>query len=1021
MVMNDDLIKDVTLQEVEAAVFGLGATKAPGPDGLNVIPKEVNATYITLIPKIPDPESIAQFRPISCCNFIYKIIAKILTNRLKPIMNCLHFTSSRLAGIKKKAMILKIDMNKAYDRLEWDFVMAILKAFGFHERWVRLVMGCITSVSYKVKLNGLLSRDITPTRGVRQDDTMIMSKAEVEEAFVIQQILNQFTEASGQMINTSKSGIVFSKGTDVRNQNRIANILRMTIWNSPGKYLGLPSEWGRSKTHALSWIKEKVWQKLQGWKEKLLSDAGKETLIKAVIQAIPSYVMSVIRIPKSFCDSISAMIARFWWSKGNKQRGMHWIKWREIAKRKSAGGLGFRDFNCFKTAMLAKQAWRAQTNPEALWVQTLKSIYFPDSDFWEAKLKRGSSWMWRSLLEGRDFIKKHVAWLVGSGENINMWFDRWICSNENIWPVGNAQLDLKVKDLIIEGERRWDETKVMQLVNSNVARLIFATPIKEAGPDKMVWPFTVDGSYSVKTGYHCAIKDVTSLEEGSSSSGSEDAKIWNVIWKAKVQPKIKNFIWRLVKNAIPVKDNLARRKMKVDNRCPLCLKDSETIEHCFIYCDRARAIWFGSIFQWSNPNENNLPMLKWVENKITSFTENSGDADRYCSYFFNLLLAMWKTRNEFCFEGVSVDPVNILTSAEIRTNEFLAAQNRTLSRESLSNGSSGNSDCWSPPSPGIVKFNVDATLDLRRTRGALSTIARDHTGEVLTGYVKRFPCVSATQAEARAVREIVQICSSLDIKEAIIESDCKAVVDFCNNNSNQWQLEAILDNTKDFLKSNLGVKVKWIPRKKNMVADFLAKEALKNSLSATWVWSHPVKLRALLLKDNIQDLIDSLQSVLLCCFVCSPGSAGLLFLLIYCLVQLPALFSKAFMPSCEMQIIFDQKKNGYDMISIKTWLAKRGEGEMQIAKDSGEEELSWNRIGHSFRDGRLGFRRKHPLYHILYKIKSLIANDWDVKVVHIGRDSNKVADSLTLRVHVLDFGMYLDDSRMVPFPAVSGC
>ncbi|KAF7819094.1 reverse transcriptase [Senna tora] len=284
-----------------------------------------------------------------------------------------------------------------------------------------------------------------------------------------------------------------------------------------------------------------------------------------------------------------------------------------------------------------------------------------------------------------------------------------------------------------------------------------------------------------------------------------------MIWKAKVQPKIRSFIWRLCKNAIPLKENLARRKLKVDNQCPMCLKDSETSEHCFIYCDRVRVIWFGSRFQWSNPNEANLPMLEWIENRISCLLENPDDAEKNCAYFFNLLWAMWKARNVFCFEGVLTDPISIIKSADIHTNEYLATHTSPLNSDCRDGGSNGNNERWEPPRPGIVKFNVDAALDSVKLRGALSTIARDHAGEVLTGYVKRFPCDSAMIAEARAVREAVQMrCVQ------------------------PWRLMKQLLNQIARL---------W---KKNLVADFLAKEALKDSLCATWVWNHPVKL----LKDK---------------------------------------------------------------------------------------------------------------------------------------------------------------------------
>lgn len=104
----------------------------------------------------------------------------------------------------------------------------------------------------------------------------------------------------------------------------------MQIWANSRKYLGLPAEWGRSRTDALAWIKERILSKVEGWKENLFNQAGKEVLIKVVLQAIPSYAMSVVRFPKGFCKNICATIARFWWTSHRKHRGIHWKQWKAL-------------------------------------------------------------------------------------------------------------------------------------------------------------------------------------------------------------------------------------------------------------------------------------------------------------------------------------------------------------------------------------------------------------------------------------------------------------------------------------------------------------------------------------------------------------------------------------------------------------------------------------------------------------------------------------------------------------------
>ena len=201
--MNEILSSDFHAWEVELALKQMVLLKAPGPDGMpplfyqnfwelvsgdvihdilcflnsGSLPKSLNHTFITLIPKTKNPESVTENRPISLCNVLYKIFSKVLANRLKRVLpkiilehqsaflkgrlitdnilvafETLHYMKNHNSG-NTGFMALKLDMSKAYDRVEWSFLKAVMIQMGFNDRWVALIMECISSVTYSLLIN----------------------------------------------------------------------------------------------------------------------------------------------------------------------------------------------------------------------------------------------------------------------------------------------------------------------------------------------------------------------------------------------------------------------------------------------------------------------------------------------------------------------------------------------------------------------------------------------------------------------------------------------------------------------------------------------------------------------------------------------------------------------------------------------------------------------------------------------------------------------------------------------------
>ena len=144
------------------------------------------------------------------------------------------------------------------------------------------------------------------------DDTLLFCKAELKELQIIQNLLKKYVLTSGYKINNGKTTLLFGKSVSLLSKNAIKNLLGVLEIKEYERYLGLPAVVGKNRRASLNYIQERVWGKFQGWKEKLFSQAGREVLLKAVMQAIPTFSMSCFKLSVGLCNDIESMIRKFW-------------------------------------------------------------------------------------------------------------------------------------------------------------------------------------------------------------------------------------------------------------------------------------------------------------------------------------------------------------------------------------------------------------------------------------------------------------------------------------------------------------------------------------------------------------------------------------------------------------------------------------------------------------------------------------------------------------------------------------
>lgn len=637
--------------------------------------------------------------------------------------------------------ILKLDMEKAFDRLSRRFILQALHYLGFPPTWVDWISGAISNPSFAVLINNARSPWFEGISGIRQgcplspflfvlsaeilsrlfhhemhfgsirgvrlapslpeishlffaDDVVIFGEASIGNCQSIMNVLKYYCSLSGQSMNSTKSRLIFSPRVPDGLRFLIQGILGVVSGSDIGFYLGIPFSAHGPKEYHFAVVKDKILKKLSLWKARTLSLAGRICLVKYSLMPILHYIFSHCCIPASILKWVDLQIRCFIWNHPPEVRKLHYIGWSYFCMPQRLGGAGILDSGKWYQANMLRRAFQVASDPSLWWVSGMRAKYGFRSWLDPGK-KHYTSAFWRRIKREGVLATSSSSILIANGRDTDIWNDPWVPGVV----LGRSGLVFHTEAFGIMSslsslltDQQWDFGRVAFFLGPDMARLIASLGIlihPQLSADRWVW--------GTKKLACPKITDFYISLHGSDPMLARLAKVW----KINCPEMVKLMMWKALMGKLPTRGLLYSTLGITDGMCLRCCSTVEDLDHLFFGCPFAKAVWCKV---WRRVDIGlQIPSFPMMRDLIMASSSNPGWGLKVSTVAITMW-QIWCARNRFTFDGKAISStaacLNSLAMLELYAFPFMSAvgASRMVIRDSTVSG-------WRPSSPGALKLS----------------------------------------------------------------------------------------------------------------------------------------------------------------------------------------------------------------------------------------------------------------------------------------------------------------------------